>query len=349
MAEQPDKVCIFCGTSCAAQPRVKDERGRYAHQTCAKQAASRPAAPPTPPAGDDPDDALLGLLDDINPAAPDPGPGALRQACPGCGAALNPDAVICTGCGFNTQTGKGLKTKVAKQRPAKPGAVGAVAGAAGEFAAAGATFLVGSLLGGAVGAAIGAAVWAGIIIGTGYQVGYVAIGVGALCGFGTAIGSRGQTGAMTGVIAVLFAVLGICAGKAVGVAYYVNKEFGDSGIIARMTGDDPDRFMLQVRTDEAVQRILDTGDLDEDEYDYYAMLLEDGEYPHDYPENLVAEVEEAWRALSDEERAAAIAAEEACIQGVVLTGGFMSTFRFRDVIFFLLAIGVAYKVGSGSE
>jgi hypothetical protein len=255
----------------------------------------------------------------------------------------------CTGCGFNLKTGKGLKTKVgAAPKPGGSG-LGAVAGTAGGMAAAGTAFLVGSLLGGAVAAVVGAVVWAGIVIGTGYEVGYVAIGVGALCGFGTALGSRGQTGVMTGAIAVVFAILGICVGKFAAVSYYMDEEFGGSSIIEQLSEAGTEEFMLQIRIDEVVQERLNGSTLTPGERQEYIDLLDMGMYPDDYPEELVTLVREEWAAKPEEERARLVQEQETIVRGVVQTGGFLASFGFLDIVFFLIAIGAAYKLGSGAD
>ena len=134
--ESAKKVCVVCGVDVAGKPRVKDAAGRYmcagecqekaaeqARQTQAARAAapkpapapSRPAAPPVapPPAGD----GLLGQLISDSPM--------LNAAkCESCGSAMPGGAVVCTRCGFNTRTGKSLKTAVIIEKEKKePAAV----------------------------------------------------------------------------------------------------------------------------------------------------------------------------------------------------------------------------------
>ena len=54
-------------------------------------------------------------------------PGGARH-CPSCGAELGPDAVLCTGCGFNTKTGRKLTTDVEPEHPEEPAPEPAEAG-----------------------------------------------------------------------------------------------------------------------------------------------------------------------------------------------------------------------------
>lgn len=120
MSSQPpnQKICTRCGVDCAALPRVKDPQGRYTCRACydAIQAAARqrrvaaaaaaPAADAIPIAEDPADDA--GGMDAILADEP--------RACANCGQLLG-SAVICMGCGYNTQTG----TMTATQKLARDG------------------------------------------------------------------------------------------------------------------------------------------------------------------------------------------------------------------------------------
>lgn len=131
---RPEKICVICGQDCAGQPRTKDAKGRYYHTGCyeeakramearkaAEAAAARP--PPPPPPKEEVYDVLGAAVDEMAPSpgapapagAPSMGIGAAR-VCPNCGGALAADALICTGCGYNLQTGKQLKSKKRKAR-----------------------------------------------------------------------------------------------------------------------------------------------------------------------------------------------------------------------------------------
>jgi hypothetical protein len=240
------------------------------------------------------------------------------------------------------------------------GALGSAAGAAGGFAAAGTAFLLGSLLGGAAGAGVGAALWAGIVIGTGYQVGYVAIGVGALCGIGTAIGSRGQTGMMTGVIAVLFTVLAICGGKYFAVSHIAGEMFAEQGVpgafLDEMDREELDNYMMQGIIDDLVFERLENEDLSEAEAAAYDTMLEEGIFPDGYTDELVEETRRAWLNLSDEERTERVETRRrdiqmasAAIEQIIREDGFISTFGPKDILFFVIGIAAAYKLGAGGD
>ncbi len=122
-AESSGKTCVVCGQDVSGKPRVKDAAGKYmCAGECQQKAAAaakarqdaRPAAPgaaaqakpPMAPGG------LLGQLIDDSPM--------LKSAkCESCGSAMPGGSVICTRCGFNTQTGKALKTAVIVEKEKK--------------------------------------------------------------------------------------------------------------------------------------------------------------------------------------------------------------------------------------
>ncbi len=214
MTGSNEKICVICGVSCAGQPRIRNEQGAYAHQSCVEGRKSAvPAAASAAVGADDlsDDEALMGaLLDDAVLMEPEPdGAAAIREGCTGCGMALPGGAVICMSCGHDTRTGKGLKTVVKKTQEREP------RGRLTERSAvaASASHLIGATIGAALGGAIGAAIWAGIIAAVQFQASMVAIVVAALCGIGAAYGARANVGVLTGLIALVFAVGAIVAGK----------------------------------------------------------------------------------------------------------------------------------------
>ena len=354
MPDEGTKVCALCGKSCAGQPRIKNAKGQYAHQACVE---SRKRDRSGPTAAED-DDMMGALLDGVEPAAgPGAGIGGLRSGCPGCGVAVAPGAVICTGCGFNLQTGKGLKTRVKEDKPGGAGAgLGALAGNAGEFARAGTAFLLGSAIGGAIGATLGGLAWAGIIIGIERQMGWIAIIVGGLCGVGTAVGSRGQTGMGTGLIAVVFTVLSILGGKYFGMAHlmdkFVEEQNANAAWLETLTPEQTADFVRSGFVDDILKQRLLYDRLDPETEDEYEYLVAFGLYPDDYPEDVLGEAGERWDALDETGRR--YAAEDLLADRLLAArphlheAGFLLSFGFRDVFFFIFAIGAAYAVGSGN-
>lgn len=96
----PGKICVRCGVDCAGRPRVKDASGRYTCADCVEQIKRRRAGGAA------------------TPSKPAPASGA---PCPNCARVMPTDAVLCTACGYSTQTGRALQTDAgpepARERP----------------------------------------------------------------------------------------------------------------------------------------------------------------------------------------------------------------------------------------
>lgn len=102
------KLCVVCGNDCAGKPRTKDPKGRYYCRSCyesAKQAVASPAKREYNPL-----DEMLAETDSSQETA--------STACRNCGAAMPADAVICTACGVNMQSGAAIATQVEKSEGA---------------------------------------------------------------------------------------------------------------------------------------------------------------------------------------------------------------------------------------
>jgi len=60
---------------------------------------------------------------------------------------------------------------------------------------------------------LGALIWGMLVYFTGYKIGYIAIGVGALTGFGVRMGLGGEGGFDTGMIAAIIAMISVILGE----------------------------------------------------------------------------------------------------------------------------------------
>ncbi len=123
-----EKICIVCGVDCADRPRMKDSKGQYACRSCVEaKKRPRPQQKPTPPiepiaiaeepapavgggAGFDMDQFLGGV---------ETGDAEAVSYCPNCGAPRAAGAVVCMDCGFNSETGQAINTKVLKAKAKK--------------------------------------------------------------------------------------------------------------------------------------------------------------------------------------------------------------------------------------
>lgn len=118
-----DKTCVICGEDCAGQPRTKDAKGNYYHQSCYDLAQKKRAASPTdevdtpaPPTGLDLEPEAPSMLEDWIEAPAVAAGASSGGACPMCGEAMGPSAVLCMNCGYNTQGGAAVATKVKKPK-----------------------------------------------------------------------------------------------------------------------------------------------------------------------------------------------------------------------------------------
>lgn len=171
-------------------------------------ATATTAAPPAEPdAGGFGDDLLSGLAggDAVTPGADQL---AARQAtlvpCPSCAAGVSATATVCTACGYNLKTGKKARAASTKEGSKVLGAAGAVAKAGGRFA-------LGCGLS-AAGALVGAGIWFGVAYATHYEIGWIAWGVGVLAGLGMLFG-YGKPDVLGGLVAAGMAIGAIMLGK----------------------------------------------------------------------------------------------------------------------------------------
>lgn len=117
------KTCIICGVDCTDKPRIKDSKGNYACKSCAeakKAGANKKPAAAKAAQSQAPRAAAASTADLMSEwiSGSDEGKiamGELQQpACPKCEHPMMPGNVICMGCGFNTASGKKLRTQIKK-------------------------------------------------------------------------------------------------------------------------------------------------------------------------------------------------------------------------------------------
>ena len=333
MGDGAEKVCRICGESCANQPRIKDNQGRYAHKACferkmgERQTTGRTLAAETEPVGAGgglgmPEDDAWVLPPEPEPAAPFAAvasasaggmaasgiaaAGLASGSCPGCGYPVTPGAVLCTRCGHNLRSGKGIKTKVSREREPSA-AVEALAGAGGAAAGMIPT-PVRALIGAVILGAVGAGIWAAIVYNVGYEIRLMALAVGALVGVGAAWGAKGDVDAVTGGIAAVIALGSILAGKYVGTSMVADDMIAEIQQAVREENANltPEERLLMAKmwvADDIVEERLDRAhQLTEQQEDHYNYLLEAGEYPEDYPKDIIEEAELRWSRMSQTDR-----------------------------------------------
>lgn len=208
------------------------------------------------------------------------------------------------------------------------------------------SFLKG-IIGGVVGGLVGAAVWAAISYFFNYEIGIIAWGVGALVGIGMAVGSGGGEGFSTGVTAGLIAIGSVLAGKYAAIHYAV----GDFVRVAESTVEITDDDVKVYIADQVVKEYTSAGK---------RLRWPDGmdassaESPEDYPKDLWADVEARFKIMPTSDREATrdylqreFKQNLAAAGADISVDAFSESFTLFDALWFFLAVGTAYKLGSG--
>lgn len=276
-----------------------------------------PAAAPVPPAHEEatPLAALAAAAD----AGRRPGstPDAPAGICPACHHPLQPGALICTNCGRHLKTGLGIKTVV---RAKKAGSLGL------------------AVLAGGLAAVIAGAIWAGIAVVTEYEIGYVACGVGLLTGFAVCLTTR-ERSVRVGLMAAGLAVCGLLIGKLLifqwAVPGFMKKEFAKDE--KEMNELVVAVLLSEAATDPAVRAWVESDT--------------DAERPSD-PElakkvdQIEKQVVKRFAAMTKEEKLDKLC--DAAMENISLAKRIELTCSAFDILWFLLAIGAAWKMGAGT-
>jgi hypothetical protein len=203
-----------------------------------------------------------------------------------------------------------------------------------------------AIIAGVVAGLIGAAVWAAIAYFANMEVGFVAWGIGLIVGVAAA--SRGEADEVAGIAAALIALGAVMLGK------YGAVHYAASNVMTHVVAE------FQV-TDQMAQRTI-ANDL---VYEYsgkgktlkWPAGMDDrtAKKPEDFPKDLWADTMKRWAALKPDGQAALREKIRTEAVGLVQTKVadaktkvFWSSFSFFDALWFFLAVGTAYRVGSGS-
>jgi len=202
--------------------------------------------------------------------------------------------------------------------------------------------LIKGLMGGIIAGVIGAVIWAAIAYYANVEIGYLAWGIGALVGFAVAAASSGG-GAAAGVIAVLITVLSICGGKYVGSYWTVDKMFAEFNDVGTEWTDN--NYIAAVANDVLTE---------EQEAGKYLdfEFADDAEAEDAYPESVWTEANNRWSdmdATAQDEfrthRQQEVAAGLASVRGAFAWESFTASFGPVDIVFFLLGVVTAWKLG----
>lgn len=203
------------------------------------------------------------------------------------------------------------------------------------------------IIAGVIAGFAGAVVWALIASLTGYEIGWLAWGIGAAVGGAVAWGSEG-TPAM-GVAAVIISVLAIVGGKYISVEMLLAKEMDSANeqIAAQM---ETEEYYISWLADAVVAQIEEAGGTvswPEGADDETTLLQEQ------YPAEIWGKAQIVWTNMTSEEQdqfkedvKQQVDENIAMFTAGVRKDGFLASFSLFDGLFFFLAIGTAYKIGS---
>lgn len=219
--------------------------------------------------------------------------------------------------------------------------------------------LIKCIVAGLIGGAIGGAVWAGIAYGTGHEIGWIAWGVGALVGVFVRVGAGNDAGGLSGLIALVIALASIAGGKYATVHMLVNNE------AAKFEAQINAELAKPLSDDDAIVNIADQL-VDSAEKDGKTLKWPKGkdaesdrEAITDFPADIAKDAKARWKGMSADEKqkykddtiAARTAAAKTAFAGARSEAeheGFISMFDAYDILFAVLAIASAYRIGSDS-
>lgn len=218
--------------------------------------------------------------------------------------------------------------------------------------------LVKATVSGLIGGAIGGAVWAGLAYGVHREFAMVAWGIGALVGFCVQAGAGEKAGFTTGALAAIIALASIAGGKYAVIHIIVQKELAkfsapiEAHLAQPMTDDEAVTSIAESLIDEA-QEAGKTITWPKDK-----TAESDRNTIADYPAAIAKDAKARWKAMpagdqqtfKDDTRAAEREAHkqfQAMAGAEAAKAGFLQAFDFFDLLFGLLAVATAFKLGSG--
>lgn len=327
------KTCAACAKDVSNLPRTKDGQGRYFCKPCMEKLKSKVAQAAKPVE----QDAVMSKLLADSPSV---------ELCPNCGGGIQSSAKICIRCGYNKETGKAMRVQVemAKKERGENAALAKV-----SAVAAGPTALAFATLGALIGGGLGGAMWYGVAMGANRELAILAWLVGAITGVGAAAGARAHVGTYTGLIAVV-----VTMGAVIGAKYMVVENIVgqvEQKVSRQVVAKDEHAIGLIGREvakehEAAGKRYQWPEDVTPDK-----ALMEE-----EFPSVIWTEAKGRYDALDDaakaQRRSAATAEMRQEFKGAmneVRSEGFAAMFSLYDILFFFLAIGSAFAIGSGSK
>ncbi|RLS56457.1 MAG: hypothetical protein DWH91_06575 [Planctomycetota bacterium] len=203
---------------------------------------------------------------------------------------------------------------------------------------------------GLIGGAISAGVWAAIAYFSGMEIGWIAWFVGVIVGFCVRAAAGEDEGFAPGVTAVVIAILALLAGKYAAVSLIVDREFAkEIASFAQVTPEDMQNGLCAEVVQEwtAANKPMQWPP---------GQSLDTAEQMIHYPQSVQDEARKRWTDLDPAEQQKQLTERQELLKE--LTGaigamakqeGFKASFNGFDILFFILAIVSAFKVGSGAQ
>jgi len=211
------------------------------------------------------------------------------------------------------------------------------------------------------GALVGAIIWLVIAKATGFEIGFIAWGVGGLAGVGMTVFTDRRSAGL-GVLAAVFAICGIFMGKMFVAKWVVLPMLAEEARQFEVTDEhiadmveDPNMMFCV-----ACLVVADDGGFEEElAWKAVAVRMSDEVPPEavEQTESIRQEASELLDSWSEGEKRGAARAQAgrlmAKIMGILsesklgLAIAFIATFSLMDILWFLMALASAYKIGSG--
>lgn len=204
------------------------------------------------------------------------------------------------------------------------------------------------ILAGSIGGLVGAAIWAGISYATNYEIGWIAWGIGAMVGYCVGyVSQENEDGFAPGVTAAVLAIGSVLLGK-FAAAHFLAASLAVSLTLPPAVPDD----MISGFADDLIKDRIAKG---QPVNFPPGQTLESASDKADYPPDIWQAAAQQWSTLdpSEQQKRLATRNEELknisqMLGGAMRESAFTNSFGLFDILWFLLAAGTAYRLGSGT-
>ena len=206
-----------------------------------------------------------------------------------------------------------------------------------------------------IGAGLFAAIlWGAFSYATGRELGWIAWGVGVLVGLAIRFAAEDVVGWMPGILAVGIALLSILCGKYLAVRLVVANEF--AGIHDVLDHLEPEFAKVELGNEVVAEYEAKKKKLNWPKKTRLLTAETSGpQMASEFPADVWKETNRRWDTLKSEEKERRMAVAKQNLDKRIDAGrrsavarGFDNTFTPFDALWFLLAAGTAFRIGSGT-